>query len=488
MCHWVSTRHSFNETPFTANPNYIISSSYGYRLLLFMNAVEVEEAFEFCCLWIEEKTPSIRVINAEDFPKYKWNTERKLFRLYYLAYNRVKRHPAFNNAKEKRDVMRRHHFDHLIQQQLTPVDALLGSPGVKFVLGMLTQLKEGQYYLEDMKGNVPITLDKAEFTSGFFVEAEGSFSDADGVFNVVTMSLALGEPKEVSNKSIAGLDLFAPGIVKTTKSKYGMFRSESISERETTIPEDSEILVLSDVHLDDDRVLDKLYTLLSAFEEDSEKAPDVVVFMGNFTSNLKTYSKNIQDLQNGLSRLADIISHLERVTREVQFVFVPGPTDPGGQLSSILPLPPLPSSFTNVIREKLPNAIFTTNPCRIRFHGQDITVFREDVLNKMRRQCIVPPTDTEDCSDPSLHLVKSICDGAHLCPLTMQTRPVHWNLDQSLHLFPLPDTLILSDRYEQYDHIHNGCLAFNPGSFAADFSFVTYFPSDKSVEYSRVTE
>lgn len=41
---------------------------------------------------------------------------------------------------------------------------------------------------------------------------------------------------------------------------------------------------------------------------------------------------------------------------------------------------------------------------RIRFHGQDIMIFREDILNKMRRHCITPPRDNEECSEPTLHV------------------------------------------------------------------------------------
>ena len=37
--------------------------------------------------------------------------------------------------------------------------------------------------------------------------------------------------------------------------------------------------------------------------------------------------------------------------------------------------------------------------CRIRFYTQDIVVFREDLLHKMRRACVVPPSEKET-SDP----------------------------------------------------------------------------------------
>lgn len=180
-----------------------------------------------------------------------------------------------------------------------------------------------------------------------------------------------------------------------------MFRSESSNIVED-VPEDAEIMLLSEVHLDDDRILDKIHAMLSACEEDTEeKVPEMIIFMGNFTSNSKTFSKNIQvsfekiskemwkndwvisstnvstmrrifislqELRHGFARLTDLLVNFPRVSAETQYVFVPGPTDPGGNLAGILPLPALPTSLTKDLRDKLPTAKFTTNPCRSIFY------------------------------------------------------------------------------------------------------------------------
>jgi hypothetical protein len=66
-----------------------------------------------------------------------------------------------------------------------------------------------------------------------------------------------------------------------------------------------------------------------------------------------------------------------------QFVFVPGPADP--METDVLPKPPIPRSFTKKIRDRIPNATFTSNPCRIRYCTQDIVIFREDLLAKLLR-------------------------------------------------------------------------------------------------------
>lgn len=54
--------------------------------------------------------------------------------------------------------------------QLTPIDSLLGSTGVRNVLGMLTQLQEGRWYLEDEKANIQVDLSNASITAGLFTE------------------------------------------------------------------------------------------------------------------------------------------------------------------------------------------------------------------------------------------------------------------------------------------------------------------------------
>lgn len=83
-------------------------------------------------------------------------------------------------------------------------------------------------------------------------------------------------------------------------------------------------------------------------------------------------------------------------------------------------------------------------------------------------------------------LVQTLVDQAHLSPLVPTTRPVYPSFDPALRLFPLPDVLVLADRYDQFHYKYEDCIAYNPGSFAADFSFVVYRPGTADVEFSRV--
>ena len=60
--------------------------------------------------------------------------------------------------------------------------------------------------------------------------------------------------------------------------------------------------------------------------------------------------------------------------------------------------PPLPPSVTERFRARVPNSVFQSNPCRIKYCTQEIVVFREDIINKMRRNCIWAPADDQGTS------------------------------------------------------------------------------------------
>ena len=71
--------------------------------------------------------------------------------------------------------------------KLTPIEALIGSPGLKCIFGVITEIQEGQYYIEDCNSYVPVDIKNAEVTAGLFTEncfvlAEGELMD--GVFVV----------------------------------------------------------------------------------------------------------------------------------------------------------------------------------------------------------------------------------------------------------------------------------------------------------------
>ena len=121
----------------------------------------------------------------------------------------------------------------------------------------------------------------------------------------------------------------------------------------------------------------------------------------------------------------------------------------------------------------------------------------------MRRSCVVPPRESGGGADASqgssqgsegsgaglnAQLVSTLLHQAHLSPLAPSQSPAYWRLDTSLWLHPTPDVLVLADRQSQYavPYPEADCLSFNPGAFAADFSWMVYRPGTREVEPSSL--
>jgi hypothetical protein len=119
---------------------------------------------------------------------------------------------------------------------------------------------------------------------------------------------------------------------------------------------------------------------------------------------------------------------------------------------------------------------------------------------------------------------------AHLCPLPISAQPVYWQYDHALRLAPLPDALIIAEDQpvsktktlfisstnllgvcqaqlrllgflrsgvllpvvspcacvQAYSKSWFDCLAFNPGSFTAEKTFIMYMPVKGKAEVSAV--
>lgn len=98
--------------------------------------------------------------------------------------------------------------------------------------------------------------------------------------------------------------------------------------------------------------------------------------------------------------------------------------------------------------------------------------------------------------------MQTILDQAHLAPLPLNVRPVLWDFDHALRLYPMPTTvrpspppflslspsltllavvrrpqLVLADSFDPYKLVYERCLVFNPGSFQRRrFTWSTYHP------------
>jgi DNA polymerase epsilon subunit 2 len=97
--------------------------------------------------------------------------------------------------------------------EITMLQSLVGCTGNRWVMGVILQVEDGRFHLEDLSAVVPVDISEAKITAGFFTEnsvvlAEGEFQ-VDGVFKVYTMGFPPLERRQTSLQSAAGLSLLA---------------------------------------------------------------------------------------------------------------------------------------------------------------------------------------------------------------------------------------------------------------------------------------
>lgn len=458
----------------------------------------VEAAVQECSRSCDETIEHIfNIIGAFDIPRFIYNSERKKFLPLKIA-----NYPEPNllgSARDKAELFRERHT--ILQQrthrhelftppvigahpdesrskfQLKTVENLLGSAakmGEVIVLGMITQLKEGKYFLEDPTGTVQLDLSKAQFHSGLYTEssfvlAEGWYEDK--IFHINAFGFPPTEPSNTTRAYYGNINFFGGPSSTSVKASAKLKQLEEENE-------DAMFVFVSDLWLDQVEVMEKLHVMFSGY---STAPPTCFIFCGNFSS--APYGKNqMKSLKDSFKNLADVICEYPNIHKSSRFVFVPGPEDPGPGF--ILPRPPIAEHITEEFRQRVPFSIFTTNPCRIQYCTQEIVVFREDLVNKMCRNCVRFPSSSLDI--PS-HFVKTILSQGHLTPLPLFVSPVYWAYDYALRLYPLPDVVVIADKYDPFSITNTECLTINPGSFPrSGFAFKVYYPSSKTAEDSKL--
>ncbi|GAB6031775.1 DNA polymerase epsilon subunit 2 [Chamberlinius hualienensis] len=439
------------------------------------------------------------VIDAFAIPKFVLDGERKKYvkssessclfgvasmksDLYINRYNvihrRLLRHSLFKQSVAGESVNSKKYV-------LKPVEYLLGSStspeiGNIVVFGMLTQLKEGKYYLEDPTGTAELDLSNTisfiflqNLTLGCFVLAEGFYEDR--VFHVKGLGLPPTEPSRLSREYLGNVNFFGGNLVNSVKS------SNRLREIEEENP-NSSFVFIADVWLDDIKVVNKLRRLFEGF---SLFPPTCFVFIGNFHSAALKMSRPalFESMKQSFQKLSEILLEFRSLINTSKFVFVPGPQDP--EASEIIPRPPIPKVISQEFCNRIPGAVFTTNPCRLQFCTKEIVVFREDLVTKMCRNCITVPA-----KDPiPTHFAKTILSQFCLSSLPLHILPVYWNCEHAMSLFPLPDLIVCADKYHPFTEENADCLIINPGSFSmSNFVFKVYLPCKDIVEDSHIPD
>lgn len=144
-------------------------------------------------------------------------------------------------------------------------------------------------------------------------------------------------------------------------------------------------MIISDVWLDNPRTMLALRRMFEGYADAGEYRPMVFVLCGNFCQKGWQGEDGLKQYTLGFNALTDLILSLP-LLQPSHFVFVPGPLDPWS--STTLPRFPLPDTFAARLLQRVPKARFVSNPCRLRYFGQEIVICREDLMGRMLRNVV----------------------------------------------------------------------------------------------------
>jgi DNA polymerase epsilon subunit 2 len=89
----------------------------------------------------------------------------------------------------------------------------------------------------------------------------------------------------------------------------------------------------------------------------------------------------------GFEALADLLASYAFLTTTTHTLLIPGPLDLTP--NAVLPRRPLLGSLTKPLRSRLGGRVhFGSNPCRVKFCGQELVVFREDLMARSLRNLV----------------------------------------------------------------------------------------------------
>ena len=263
-------------------------------------------------------------------------------------------------------------------------------------------------------------------------------------------------------------------------------------------------LVLSNVNLADNEVLKSIKILVNSYSKPNIALPFMIIFMGNFFKEQSF--KNFKLFSSSFEQLEKILTENKKLVDNTYFVFVPGPDDLS--LFNGFPKYPFIPSLIEKMREKIPNIINATNPCRFTIFGKEIVICRDDLNKKLSRNSI---NDTEEGNNNAVGdnnqsdlFVETVLRQGNLSPLPLNISPRIWHLANKMLILPLPDILILGDitekfrKYYEYNKNNQSqnnnnnneikdkynleendegkILVINPGDFSKDTLFASINP------------
>jgi len=380
------------------------------------------------------------------------------------------------------------------QRVITPVESLVGNLGHKITFGLISrapQDESGQgrrWMIEDIHKSYPLEFNESEtaawdhqlVTDGSFVIAEGEMK-LDR-FHVHRLDVPEAVPRSVSmDRDDMPAAVFGGDV---TEEQVHMLRQAEENNA------DGMYVVLSEVHLDNVQVLERLSDLFQGYEESTP--PAAYIFMGNFYSSpfLPT-QEGVRNYREGFERLKLMMRHVpNHVERGTRFIFVPGPRDPGAQM---LPRTPLTNHLTSDIAKEIPGVVLATNPCRVRHFSRELVFFRHDILKALRRHEVFPLREADQEGAPSQEHVQSevarlVLDQAHLAPLPLQESNIMWDFDHTLRLYPLPSAVFIGGVSRGFAREYKESNFCSVGPFNRDGSFYSYVPIKQQLDSCDVPD
>lgn len=455
----------------------------------FVEKCHIEEALKECCRTeINSDDQIFSVISAFDIPQFDYDPDGKKFKSVDIKQRKLCAAPDAKSKlfRERYNIIRQRTLRHSLFNAINPtadsfkldwIEYLQSLTNVKHrtvVLGMISQLKENKYFLEDPTGIVQLDLSQASYHAGLFTEncivlAEGHYQDA--ILRVEALGFPPPELSKTSRLYFGNMNIWGGPSPVSLKSVSRMLKMEESNES-------AMLVVLSDVHLDNAKVMDRLQKLFSGFRQ---CPPTAIILMGEFLS-IQYGAKHSHVLKEKLADLGMLIADHPFLS-ETHFVLVPAQND--SPHVNVLPRPALPKFITAEFLSFVPNSTMATNPCRIQYCSQEILVVREELLSKMCRNCIHFPEE----GDISKHFIRTLVSQGTLVSLPLNLCPVYWSQYGALSLYPLPDVVILGDQLNAFSIHNTDCLFINPGSFVKqDFGFKVYIPSSRQVEDSQIPD
>lgn len=237
------------------------------------------------------------------------------------------------------------------------------------------------------------------------------------------------------------VDFNGTGVVGAQEAKALRIHEESHSSLS--------FVFLSELHLDDTKAMISFKAMLQGYV-DADFIPFAFVLCGSFiTSNKVTSSNIIQQYQQGFNTLGDLLVQFPTIIKKSHFIFVPSSDDPFS--TSTLPRKPLPKSISDKLIQRILRASggnqqsieklhFVSNPCRLVYFGQEIVIFRDDLMQRMLRNTVRLKDEAQEMN-LKRYLVSTILDQGHLCPLPQSARPILWEYDHAMRLYPMPSAV-----------------------------------------------